>query len=121
MNRILVCGGRYFADRDFVFDCLDLARRNSEITAIIHGDASGADRLAKAWAIDRGIPHVPFPAQWRRPDGSIDHGAGPRRNAEMIAQGKPDVVLAFPGGRGTADMVERARSAGLPILRVRRP
>jgi hypothetical protein len=28
---------------------------------------------------------------------------------------KPDIVVAFPSGAGTADMVRRARKAGVPV------
>ena len=34
--------------------------------------------------------------------------------AEEVLGFKPDLVVAFPGGRGTADMVRRARKAGVP-------
>ncbi len=49
-----------------------------------------------------------------------EHGraAGPIRNARMIAEGRPDLVIAFPGGRGTADMVSRARKAGIEVREV---
>jgi len=30
----------------------------------------------------------------------------------------PDLVLAFPGGRGTADMVSRARKAGVRVVEI---
>jgi RNA-splicing ligase RtcB len=43
--------------------------------------------------------------------------AGPRRNARMV-EWKPDVVIAFPGNRGTADMVEKAESDGIPVRQV---
>jgi len=33
----------------------------------------------------------------------------------MIKSGKPDMVLAFPGGDGTADMIRRAKDHGLVI------
>jgi len=36
----------------------------------------------------------------------------------MIDEGKPDLVLAFPGGRGTDDMVRRAEKAGIEVRRV---
>jgi ABC-type Fe3+-hydroxamate transport system substrate-binding protein len=28
---------------------------------------------------------------------------------------RPDLVVAFPGGRGTADMVAAATDAGIPV------
>jgi hypothetical protein len=35
----------------------------------------------------------------------------------MIDGGKPDLVITFPGGRGTADMVRRAEKAGIEVTR----
>lgn len=108
--KILVCGGRDFAD--FV----SLVRMMDELkpTFIIQGGASGADSLAVDYAECLGIPYKTYPAQWST------HGpaAGPIRNQEMIDDGKPDVVVAFPGGRGTADMVRRAKKAGLNVIEV---
>jgi hypothetical protein len=36
----------------------------------------------------------------------------------MLGQGHPDLVVAFPGGRGTADMVRRANAAGVRVMEV---
>ena len=44
--------------------------------------------------------------------------AGPIRNQEMLDKGKPDLVIAFPGGKGTADMVGRALRTGVFVYRV---
>jgi len=46
------------------------------------------------------------------------HGraAGPIRNEKMLTW-KPDLVVAFPGGVGTADLVRRAEAAGVPVQR----
>lgn len=113
--KVLVCGGRDYADSARVFATLDFMADEARtvgdpIDAIIHGGASGADYLASAWAGLRGVETIPFPASW------IKYGkaAGPIRNQQMIDEGKPDAVVAFPGGRGTADMVRRARAAGIP-------
>jgi hypothetical protein len=38
----------------------------------------------------------------------------------MLDEGKPDLVVAFPGGGGTKDMVRRAVKAGLSIHEVNR-
>ena len=56
----------------------------------------------------------------QHPDMSVIHGAaaGPVRNGEMLSRGKPDVVIAFPGGRGTANMCEQAMTAGVRVVRV---
>ena len=36
----------------------------------------------------------------------------------MLDEGKPDLVVAFPGGRGTADMIRKAEGAGVPVVTV---
>lgn len=110
-NAVLVCGGRDYADCEHLFGVLDLIHRKRPIDVIIHGNARGADSLAGAWAGSRGVGCMVFPADWQT------HGkaAGAIRNQEMLDRGEPDSVIAFPGGRGTADMVRRARKAGIPV------
>ncbi|RVT89267.1 DUF2493 domain-containing protein [Rhodovarius crocodyli] len=111
-ERVLVCGGRDYADRQRVFEVLDEYRDRAEV--LIDGGAEGADMLAEQWAMSRDVPMLTFRADWQR------HGraAGPIRNGQMLAQGKPTLVIAFPGGRGTADMVRQARTAGVPVREI---
>jgi len=109
--RILVCGGRDYNDRKAVFKALDFMHAQYPITLIIHGDAKGADSLAGEWAKERGIECKPFPADWTR----YKNAAGPIRNTQMLAEGKPQGVLAFPGGNGTADMIKKSIKAGLLV------
>lgn len=80
-------------------------------TVIIHGDARGADTLADAWAQRHKVAVVSFPANWEK-DG---RSAGNKRNQQMLDVGRPDLVVAFPGGAGTADMVKRALAAGVEV------
>lgn len=109
--RVLVGGGRDYADRKKVFDTLDSIRKELGTITIIHGGASGADALALAWAMARGFDSLQFKADWNK------HGraAGPIRNQQMLDEGHPDLVIAFPGGCGTADMVRRARASGIEV------
>ena len=109
--RILVCGGRDYRDSECVTDSLEKLRRAGRISLLIHGDASGADRLASQWAREAGMDQVSYPANWKA------HGraAGPMRNRRMLHHGRPQALLAFPGGRGTADMIRLAEQAGLPV------
>lgn len=111
--RILVCGGRDFSDTDLLYRTLDELARCCQIDAIIEGDARGADRIAGYWAKKNRIDLLLFPADW-----SLGKKAGPLRNQKMLDEGKPDLVLAFPGGRGTADMVARAQASGVPVTKV---
>jgi hypothetical protein len=81
---------------------------------LIHGAAKGADSLADRWARLNGVPVTQYPAKWN------EHGraAGPRRNEQMLKEGKPDLVIAFEGGRGTAHMVRIAREAGVDVMEI---
>ena len=112
-QRVLVCGGRTFSNLGLLIEVLDAAHAANPITCLIHGAAKGADQLAAKWAHDSGVACAAYPASWEF-DGN---SAGPIRNQRMIDQGKPDLVIAFPGGRGTADMVSRAEKASLPVHR----
>ncbi len=112
MSRVLVCGGREYDDRDRIWNTLTALDAECRIDVVIHGAASGADTEGMLWAQAMpGRKHAPFAAVWPA------HGraAGPIRNQRMLDEGKPDLVVAFPGGRGTADMVRRARAAGVPV------
>lgn len=109
--RILVCGGREFADQDAVNRALNAVHRKRGITLIIEGGAAGADRLARNWAIANHIPYRTFEAHW----ATYGKRAGPLRNGQMLGEGKPDGVVAFPGGAGTADMLRQARAAGVTV------
>ena len=108
--RALVCGGRDFDDKQWLYEVLDTL----PITEIIQGDANGADLLAKQWAIDRDIDHQDFPARWQ----TEGRKAGPLRNRRMLDTATPDIVIAFPGGTGTNDMVKYAISKGVPVKRM---
>jgi len=121
--RVLVCGGRDYTDRarvhrELTLLCGDVSEERPLGTVhltIIHGACpTGADALADNWAVVNWASLVEFPADWKT------HGraAGPIRNQRMLDEGKPDLVLAFPGGRGTADMVRRAKAAGVRVIEI---
>lgn len=110
--RTLITGGRDYNDRAAVYAALDLLHAQYPITCIIHGDARGADRLCRDWAVSRGIPHLPHPADWE----SYGKAAGHIRNGQMLLA-RPDYCVAFPGGRGTADMMRKATIHGLTVWR----
>ena len=107
--RLLVCGGRDYRNRPLLFDTLD--SRIGAIHLIISGGASGADDLATEWARARCVPYMVFPANWEK----YGNRAGPMRNLQMLMEGKPDFVLAFPGGKGTANMVRLAQEAKVEV------
>ncbi len=134
--KLLVCGSRKWTGH-----MMDIARELRDLprgTVIIHGACSrrvddlevSVDMLADLVADRCGFPREPYPV-----DHALDGpwpGAGPRRNARMLAEGRPDRGLAFgalwrndPGEwmrrgarirkTGTGDMVHRMLAARLPV------
>lgn len=111
---VLVCGGRDYHDVDAVRRTLDILHHRDAISLLVHGGASGADFLAGRWAAGKAVPALVYEAEWQK------HGraAGPIRNQRMIDDARPDLAVAFPGGRGTEDMVRRCDTAGVKVVRV---
>ena len=109
---MLVCGGRNFNDALTLGSWLGGIHKDHGITLLIEGGARGADFMARKFAEWAGIPVKTFGADWAA------HGkaAGPIRNRRMLEEGKPDLVVAFDGGVGTADMIRQARENGVRVL-----
>ena len=109
--KVLVCGGRDYADYERLYQILDDFNKGYPGLQICHGGARGADILAGGWAAERGVPCTVFPADW----GRYGRGAGPIRNKQMLDEFKPNMVIAFPGGAGTQNMIRLARKAGVIV------
>lgn len=111
--RVLVCGGRDYANRDEMTRILDKLASVIVVAAVIEGEAPGADSMAAVWAYARSVPVAPYPADWT----TLGKAAGTIRNRRMLVEGKPDLVIAFPTllSRGTWNMVGIAREAGTPV------
>ena len=108
---IAVTGGRDYQNRQVVYDTLDEYNDHLEISALITGMARGADTLAYEWARDRGVPTREFWPDWDK----YKKRAGFRRNEQMINEGQPDFLIAFPGGNGTAHMVRKTKETDILV------
>ena len=104
--KVIVCGGREYSDKEHVYRVLD----EISPTFLVEGGALGADRLARMWANERRVDFKTIEARWREFGAS----AGPRRNQQMAQEGA-DLLIAFPGGVGTADMIRKAKKHGIPV------
>lgn len=117
--RVLVCGGRDFNDYNLLSSYLvELFVKSLLVpkdVTIISGHARGADKLGEQFAKANNCKLLIFPADWDK----HKKAAGHIRNQQMIDEGKPDLVVAFPGGRGTQDMIKRAKKHGIKVIEVR--
>ena len=91
-----------------------LSQEIHEGDVIVHGGARGADLLSGVWAEENHFQVIEVPALW-----SHGKGAGFARN-EVIASLPLRLLIAFPGGNGTADMVRRAKAHGIEVLEAKR-
>jgi len=111
--RVLICGGRDYSDVETAFNFLNGFHQENKITEIIEGGARGADSIGRQWGKANGIKITTCYADWNK----YGRAAGPKRNQVMLEL-KPDFVIAFPGGKGTADMIKRSENASLKVVRV---
>jgi hypothetical protein len=116
MVRVLVTGSHKRSDRNFIFDRLDNLHGRLPIDLIIEGGAQHVDHIASDWSRERlGKQSARYVAEWN----SYGDKAGTIRNTRMLVEGKPDIVMAFWGEGGTANMVrqtEEAVAKGASIL-----
>lgn len=114
--KVLITGGRDFDDDDLLSETLDRLHAENSFQCLIHGAAKGADRLAAQWAQENGVEEKACPADWRL----HGRGAGHVRNKLMLGEHEPDLLVAFPGGKGTAHMVGLAEKAGVRVVLAKR-
>ncbi len=111
---VIVCGGRDYNDYSNLCKLLDEVAP----TFIIHGGANGADSLAGQYASQNNIPCKVFKAEWDK----HGKGAGPIRNAKMLnsllSMNIDKAVVAFPGGKGTANMISLAEDFNVKVIKL---
>lgn len=108
---VAVTGGRAYANKAKVAEVMQGLVTEFGHFMVVHGDADGADALVADWADDNGRPAAAVRATWE----AWGYSAGPRRNGWILKYLQPKLLIAFPGGRGTADMVRQARAAGIAV------
>jgi hypothetical protein len=113
--KILVCGGRDFDD--FFYFMKQMDKYINLPVHVISGGAKGADSFAITWALIYDKPYTKYKADW----DTRGKAAGPIRNQQMLDEGKPDLVVAFPTAksRGTWDMIKRAERVGVKTIIVK--
>jgi len=113
--KVIICGGRDYDDYQHMSEALaQICLQYGDITAVVQGGARGADSLARRWAIENKIPFEQYDADWKQ----YGKAAGPIRNQEMLDESGATMVIAFPGGNGTYDMIKRAKKAQVELVNV---
>jgi hypothetical protein len=123
---VVAGGGRDLAwPSELIATHLLRATRGRLVQALLHGAARGADQAIAAAADQLGWSQIACPALWKQ----NGRAAGPIRNRQMLERsldllaalpmGAGLLVVAFPGSRGTASLVDQAhrlsRRSAIPI------
>ena len=112
MFRVIIAGGRDFADYALLSEMMDdyLSKVTDDIF-IVYGQARGADTLGERYAKEHGYQVSYFPANWNR----FGKSAGYIRNTEMAKNA--DALVAFWDGHslGTKHMIATAEKLGLDV------
>jgi hypothetical protein len=111
--RVIIAGGRDFNDYEILErECNTILNRPipNEIT-IVSGNAIGADKLGKKYALEKKYSLEIFPADWK----AYGKAAGPIRNKEMANHA--DMLIAFwdTKSKGTKNMIDQAKLNNLEI------
>jgi YspA, cpYpsA-related SLOG family len=128
----VVCGGRHFMETGKMIEALDELRAQLTCELLITGGADGADVIADRWGEHLGIPRIIVPANLGPPGEAAAWSRNARtvqmarmvQLARLLADPVMDQtgrgwamrVIAFPGGKATADMCYQARATGVQVI-----
>ncbi len=109
---VAIAGGKDIADPAAVIARLDKAREKYADMVLVHGGGPGVEKIAARWAETNGIHQVVCKPDWDR------HGrAAPFRRNDELLNLLPKGVIAFPGSGITENLVDKARTLGIPVQR----
>ena len=119
---LAVAGARDWTDHARVWEVLDRSaaryrdRYASGLILYHKGDRKGVDAIAAAWARSRAVPQVVFRPNWR----AFGKRAGFRAIDQMFETPKPLGGVTIFGEAGIAlNLADKAKTRGVPVLRVR--
>lgn len=116
--RILVCGGRHFADYDLLEKTINdiVFESGCSDIEIVSGHCVGADRLGELYAEKYNVPVKIFPAEWKK----YGKHAGPIRNKQMVDyisgfENKAVVAFVSANTKGTRNTIALAGKANIRV------
>jgi len=115
MSIVVATGGRAYEGDAEAEDQFKKVLQLVDAQVLRHGGCSGADEFADDVARRMRLIVEIYEADW----STYGRAAGPIRNRTMV--NGADVLIAMPGGRGTADCIRAAKKAGLEVFHIGEP
>ena len=110
---VAVAGGKEATDAGRIIGQLDKLKAKYADVVLVHGGGPGAEKIAAGWAERNGVHQIVC-----KPDWDAHGRAAPfRRNDELLSL-LPKGVVAFPGSGITDNLVDKARSLGIPVQKI---
>ena len=110
---VAVAGGKEANDAGKIIAHLDKVKAKYADVVLVHGGGPGAEKIAAGWAERNGVHQVVCKPDW----GAHGRAAPFRRNDELLSL-LPKGVVAFPGSGITDNLVDKAKTLGIPVQKV---
>jgi hypothetical protein len=108
--KTIIAGSRNIEDYDLL--CRLIAESGFDITEVVSGKCpTGVDALGERWALENGVPVIPFYADWKK----YGRAAGPKRNDAMSKYADSLIYIWDLKSRGTRNMINLAIKRDLQI------
>lgn len=112
-TRVALTGGSDYQDHARIWTALDRVRLKHTDMVLLHGGSPrGAEHIAALWCRERGVAQVVF-----RPDWAKHRNAAPFRRNDQILEALPAGIMVFPGNGVSANLADKARKLGIPLMR----
>lgn len=112
-TRVALTGGSDYQDHAAIWAALDRVRIKYPDMVLLHGGSpKGAEHIAALWCRERGATQVVF-----RPDWARHRNAAPFKRNDALLEAMPVGVLVFPGNGVSANLADKARKLGIPVMR----
>ena len=112
-TRVALTGGTDYQDHAVIWAALDRVRAKYPDMVLLHGGSPrGPEHIAALWCRERGVGQVIF-----RPDWTRHRNAAPFKRNDALLEALPVGVLVFPGNGVSANLADKARGMGIPVMR----
>jgi YspA, cpYpsA-related SLOG family len=112
-TRVAFTGGLECNDHQAIWAALDKVRFKYPDMVLLHGGSpKGAEHIAHLWARERGATEVVF-----KPDWAKHRNAAPFKRNDQLLEALPVGVVVFPGNGVSANLADKAKKLGIPVMR----